>query len=150
MTSRSETADRSTPSPSRRSPAEILRDARTIAVVGASQKEWRPSHTVMRYLLAAGYDVIPVNPHCAGEEILGRRVVASLRDAGRPIDLVDVFRRAEHTPEVAREAVEVGAGALWLQLGIRSEESARIAREAGLAYVEDLCTAVVHRSTARE
>jgi predicted CoA-binding protein len=132
------------------SPGDILRHTRTIALVGASKKEWRPSHGVMRYLLAQGYDVVPVNPLCAGEEILGRRVVGALREIEAPIDLVDVFRRAEHTPAVAREAVEVGAKALWLQLGIRSEESARIARDAGVDYVEDLCTAVVHRSLARE
>jgi predicted CoA-binding protein len=131
-------------------PAEILRGSRTIALVGASAREWRPSHGVMRYLLGQGYDVIPVNPTCAGERILGRDVVASLHEIEEPIDLVDVFRRAEHTPPVAREAVEVGAKALWLQLGIRSEESARIARDAGLQYVEDLCTAVVHGSFARE
>jgi len=104
----------------------------------------------MRYLLGQGYDVIPVNPTCAGERILGRDVVASLHEIEEPIDLVDVFRRPELTPPVAREAVEVGAKALWLQLGIRSEESARIARDGGLQYVEDLCTAVVHGSFARE
>jgi predicted CoA-binding protein len=98
----------------------------------------------MRYLLAQGYDVIPVNPTCAGEEILGRTVVASLAEIERPVDLVDVFRRAEHTPPIAREAVAIGAKALWLQLGITSEESARIARDGGLDYVEDACTAVVH------
>jgi predicted CoA-binding protein len=136
--------------PRARTPAEILGEARTIALVGASRREWRPSHSVLRYLLAAGYDVVPVNPTCAGEEILGRRVVASLREIEGPIDVVDVFRRPEHTPEVAREAVEVGAGALWLQLGIRSPEAARIALAGGLAYVEDLCTAVVHRRSARE
>jgi predicted CoA-binding protein len=130
-------------------PAEILRDSRTIALVGASTKEWRPSHGVMRYLLSQGYDVVPVNPRCAGEEILGRTVVASLREIEQPIDLVDVFRRAEHTAPVAREAVEVGAKALWLQLGIRSEEARRIAEEGGLAYVEDACTAVVHGSDVR-
>jgi predicted CoA-binding protein len=130
-------------------PEELLRESRTIALVGASTKAWRPSHGVMRYLLAQGYRVIPVNPTCAGEEILGERVVASLREIEKPIDLVDVFRRAEHTPEVAREAVAVGARALWLQLGIRSEESERIAREGGLEYVEDRCTAVVHGSLAR-
>jgi predicted CoA-binding protein len=135
---------------SRVSPGDILRRTRTIALVGASKKEWRPSHGVMRYLLGQGYDVVPVNPLCAGEEILGRTVVGSLREIDGPIDLVDVFRRAEHTPEVAREAVDIGAKALWLQLGIRSEESARIARDGGLDYVEDLCTAVVHRSLARE
>jgi predicted CoA-binding protein len=127
-----------------RTPADILRESTTIALVGASSKDWRPSHRVMRYLLAQGYDVIPVNPTCAGEEILGRTVVASLAEIGRPVDLVDVFRRAEHTPPVAREAVAVGAKALWLQLGIRSDESARIAREGRLDYVEDACTAVVH------
>jgi len=132
------------------SPGDILRRTRTIALVGASKKEWRPSHGVMRSLLGQGFDVVPVNPLCAGEEILGRTVVGSLRDVDGPIDLVDVFRRAEHTPEVAQEAVDVGAKALWLQLGIRSEESGRIARDAGLDYVEDLCTAVVHRSLARE
>ena len=132
------------------SPAEILRRARTIALVGASKKEWRPSHGVMRYLLAQGYDVVPVNPLCTGEEILGRRVVGSLREVEGPIDLVDVFRRAEYTPVVAHEAVAVGAKALWLQLGIRADESGDIAREAGPDYVEDLCTAVVHRSLGRE
>ena len=104
----------------------------------------------MRYLLGQGFDVVPVNPLCAGEEILGRTVVGSLREIDAPIDLVDVFRRPEYTPAVAQEAVDVGAKALWLQLGIRSQESARIARDGGLEYVEDLCTAVVHRSLARE
>jgi uncharacterized protein len=132
-----------------RSPAEILRDARTIALVGASPKPDRPSHGVMRYLLAQGYDVIPVRPRDC-DEVLGVPCVTSLHEIDRQIDLVDVFRRAELTPPHAREAVEVGAGALWLQLGIVSEESRRIAEGAGLDYVEDLCTAVVHRYEVRE
>jgi predicted CoA-binding protein len=132
-----------------RTPAEILRDARTIAVVGASPKPDRPSHSVMRYLLAQGYDVIPVRPlDC--DEVLGIPCVPTLADVGRPVDLVDVFRRPEHTPEHAREAVEAGAGALWLQLGIVSAESRRISEDAGLEYVEDLCTAIVHRYEVRE
>jgi len=132
-----------------RTPAEILRDARTIALVGASPKPDRPSHGVMRYLLAQGYDVIPVRP--AGcDEVLGVPCVRTLAEIDRPIDLVDVFRRAEATPQHAEEAVEVGAGALWLQLGIVSAESRRIAEEAGVDYVEDLCTAVVHRYELRE
>jgi uncharacterized protein len=98
----------------------------------------------MRYLLAQGYDVIPVRP-VGCDEVLGIRCARSLHEIDRPIDLVDVFRRAEHTPPHAQEAVEVGAGALWLQLGIVSDESRRIADEAGLDYVEDLCTAIVHR-----
>ena len=126
-----------------RTPAEILRKARTIAVVGASPRAERPSHRVMRYLLARGYDVIPVRPADC-DEVLGVPCVHSLAEIERPIDVVDVFRRAEFTPEVARAAVAAGAGALWLQLGIVSEEARRIAEAAELDYVEDLCTAVVH------
>jgi predicted CoA-binding protein len=131
-----------------RTPAEILRDAKTIALVGASPKPDRPSHSVMRYLLAQGYDVIPVRP-AACDEVLGVPCVRSLVEIDRPIDVVDVFRRADATPPHAQEAVEAGAGALWLQLGIVSAESCRIAEEAGLDYVEDLCTAVVHRYEIR-
>lgn len=132
-----------------RSPAEILRDAKTIALVGASPKPDRPSHSVMRYLLAQGYAVIPVRP-IGCEEVLGVPCVRSLHEIDGPIDLVDVFRRSEATPTHAREAVEVGAGALWLQLGIVSAESRAIAEAAGVDYVEDLCTAVVHRYEVRE
>lgn len=97
----------------------------------------------MRYLLARGYDVIPVRPADC-DEVLGVPCVHSLAEIERPIDVVDVFRRAEFTPEVARAAVAAGAGALWLQLGIVSEEARRVAEAAELDYVEDLCTAVVH------
>ncbi len=132
-----------------RTPAEILRDAKTIALVGASPKADRPSNSVMHYLLRQGYDVIPVRP--AGcDEVLGVACARTLAEIDRPIDLVDVFRRAEFTPAHAREAVEAGAGALWLQLGIVSDESRAIAEAAGLDYVEDLCTAVVHRYEIRE
>ena len=126
-----------------RTPREILADARTIAVVGASPKPWRPSHDVMRYLLEQGYDVIPVRPRDC-DEVLGVPCVASLAEIGEPVDLVDVFRRPEFCADVAREAVAAGAGALWLQLGIVSPKARRIAAEAGLDYVENLCTAVVH------
>ena len=127
-----------------RTPSEILRDARTIAVVGASPRPNRPSHGVMRYLLEHGYRVIPVRPRDC-DEVLGVPCVASLGEIGEPVDLVDVFRRPEFCADVAREAVAAGAGALWLQLGIVSPEARRIALEGGLDYVEDLCTAVVHR-----
>jgi predicted CoA-binding protein len=126
-----------------RTPAEILRDARTIAVVGASPRPDRPSHGVMRYLLEHGYRVIPVRPRDC-DEVLGVPCVASLAEIGEPIDLVDVFRRPEFGADAAREAVAVGAGALWLQLGIVSPEARRIAAQGGLDYVEDLCTAIVH------
>jgi predicted CoA-binding protein len=127
-----------------RSPEQILRETETIALVGASPNPNRPSHGVMRYLLAQGYRVIPVRPlDC--DEVLGIPCVAALADIEEPIDLVDVFRREEAAPEHAREAVDVGARAFWLQLGLRSREARRIVTEAGLDYVEDACTAIVHR-----
>ena len=127
-----------------RSPEQILAEARTIAIVGASPKPWRPSHDVMRYLLDAGYRAIPVRPRGC-DEVLGVPCVSSLAEISEPIDLVDVFRRPEFTPEVARETVAAGAKALWLQSGIVSAEARTIAEEAGIDYVEDACTKVVHR-----
>ena len=129
-----------------RSPAEILSDAKTIALVGASPRPARPSNSVMRYLLDAGYRVIPVRPHV--REIHGVRCVGSLAEIEEPIDLVDVFRRADACPGVAREAVEADARAVWLQLGLVSVEARRIAEDAGLEYVENECTAIVHAAFA--
>jgi uncharacterized protein len=127
-----------------RSPQEILADARTIAVVGASPKPERPSNQVMRYLLDAGYRVIPVRPlDC--DEVHGVPCVATLAEVDEPIDLVDVFRRPEFCAGHAREAVDVGAGALWLQVGIESVEAREGAEAAGIDYVENACTMVVHR-----
>jgi predicted CoA-binding protein len=126
-----------------RTPEEILRDASTIAVVGASPNPARTSHRVMRYLQRAGYRCIPVNPHA--DEVLGERCYATLADLDEPIDLVDVFRRAEYCADLAREAAASGAPALWLQLGIRSAEAQDVAEKSGMDYVEDACTAVVHR-----
>ena len=130
-----------------RTPAEILADARTIALVGASPRPGRPSNSVMGYLLGEGYHVIPVRP-VGPAEILGQRRVASLAEVDEPIDIVDVFRRSEFCPDVARQAVDARAGALWLQLGIVSAEARAIAEAAGLDYVEDHCTAIVHRQIA--
>jgi predicted CoA-binding protein len=125
-----------------REAVEILRETRTIAVVGASADPSRPSHDVMRYLLDAGYRCIPVNPAC--DEVLGVPAAGSLAEIGEPVDLVDVFRRPEFCAGHAREAVEAGASALWLQLGIVSADARRIAEDAGLDYVENACTKVVH------
>jgi uncharacterized protein len=127
-----------------RTPAEILSEAHTIALVGASPNPSRPSHQVMRYLLGVGYRVIPVRPLVP--EVLGVSCVASLAEIDEPIDLVDVFRRAEFCLQVAEDAVAAGAGALWLQLGIVSPEARTIAEAARLDYVENECTAIVHRS----
>jgi uncharacterized protein len=125
-----------------RTPAQILSEAKTIALVGASPRPERPSHGVMRYLLSQGYRVIPVRPH--RREVLGIRCVASLAEIEERIDIVDVFRRPEFCPGVAKEAVAAGAKALWLQLGIVSPEARRIAEEARLDYVENACMAVTH------
>jgi uncharacterized protein len=131
-----------------RSPGEILAEGRTIALVGASPKPWRPSHRVMRYLLEQGYRVIPVRP-AGPPEILGVPRVASLAEIDEPVDVVDVFRRAEFCPGIAEEAAATGAAALWLQLGIVSQEARAIAERAGMDYVEDACTAIVHRQLAQ-
>jgi uncharacterized protein len=128
-----------------RTPEQILREAKTIAIVGASPDPGRPSHGVMRYLLRVGYRVLPVNPAACPGAILGVPCVRSLAELDEPVDLVDVFRRPEYCADVARDAVAIGAPALWLQLGIRSADARRVAEEAGLDYVEDACTAVVHR-----
>ena len=122
---------------------DILTTVRTIAVVGASPRPHRPSHGVMRYLLHHGYRVIPVRPQRT--EVLGVPCVASLAEIEEPIDLVDVFRNEAAAAGHAREAVEAGAKAFWLQLDLRSPEARAICEEAGLDYVEDECTAIVHR-----
>ncbi len=127
-----------------RTPEEILRDARTVAVVGASPRPWRPSHGVFRYLLEQGYRAVPVRPGDC-EDVLSVPCVRSLAEIEGPIDLVDVFRRPEFCPAVAREAVAAGARALWLQQGIVSAEARQIAETAGLDYVEDACAMVVHK-----
>ena len=129
--------------------AELLLSARRIAVVGASSNPIRPSYGVFRTLVAAGYDCVPVNPN--ETEVAGVAAVATLAEAaaGGPIDIVDVFRRSELTEDVAREAVAIGARALWLQLGVVNLEAARIAADGGLAVVMDRCTAIDLRRLAR-
>jgi predicted CoA-binding protein len=119
---------------------ELLDRARTIAVVGASSKPDRPSNGVFGRLLAAGYRVIPVNP--AEREVHGQKAYPSLEAIGEPVDIVDVFRRPEDTPPLAGEAAAVGAKVLWLQSGVVNDETARLAREAGLTIVMDRCIAV--------
>jgi predicted CoA-binding protein len=126
---------------------ELLRRSRRIAMVGASPDPGRPSHGVMRYLQHHGYEVVPVNP--MAREVLGVRSARTLDEAvadSGPFDIVDVFRRPEHTPMVARSAVATGARCLWMQLGVVNWDAARIAHDAGLAVVMDRCTAMDHRS----
>ena len=114
----------------------------TIAVVGLSPKAERPSHGVARYLLAQGYCIIPVNP--AHEEILGLKCYPSLKEVPEPVEVVDVFRRAEHAVPMAEEAIAVGAKAFWLQLGIVNDEAVRLAEEAGLLAVQNRCIKIEH------
>ena len=123
---------------------ELLGTARVIAVVGLSANPDRPSNQVAWYLHHQGYELYGVNPLCDRAEVFGVPMVASLDQVPKPIDVVDVFRRAEHTPEVARQAVAVGARAFWLQLGISSPEARATAEGGGLAYVEDRCMKVEH------
>ena len=123
---------------------ELLASSKVIAVVGLSPNADRPSNQVAWYLHHQGYELYGVNPVCEDAEVFGVPVLASLDDVPKPIDIVDVFRRAEYTPEVARAAVAVGARALWLQLGIHNDEARAIAEAGGLAYVEDHCIKVEH------
>jgi uncharacterized protein len=126
----------------------ILTSYRTIAMVGLSSNYYNASSFAAVYLDANGYDIVPVNPAQAGKrEILGRPVHGTLREAsaqGHRIEIVDVFRPSPEVPEIAREAVEVGARVLWMQLGVVSPEAAALAREAGLEVVMDRCCKIEH------
>jgi hypothetical protein len=117
--------------------ATILKEVKTIAMVGASPDPTKFSYGVLRVLHETGYDMIPVNP--AGGEIRGLRVYASLAAIDRPVDMVQVFRRSEKLPKIAREAIQIGAKVLWAQLGVRSDEAARLAEAAGLKVVMNRC-----------
>jgi predicted CoA-binding protein len=122
----------------------LLRSAKIIAVVGLSPDPYRPSHDIAAYLDRQGYKVFGVNPESDVDEVFGVPILDSLDQVPGPIDIVDVFRRPEYTPDAARAAVAAGARALWLQLGIRNPEARAIAEAGGLAYVEDRCIKVEH------
>ena len=123
----------------------ILRDYDTITVVGASVDPAKAAHDVPAYMQHRGWRIIPVNPHA--DDILGEPVYRTLADVPEQVGLVDVFRPAEFTPDIARQAVAAGATALWLQLGIRSAEAREIAEAAGLLFVEDRCLIIEQRRT---
>jgi len=120
----------------------LLESARTIAVVGLSPRPERPSNQVARYLIAAGYRVIPVNP--AHAEILGLPCYPDLRAIPEPVDIVDCFRRSDEIEAIAEDAVAIGAKVLWLQLGVVNEAAAAVAARAGLAVVMDRCIKIDH------
>jgi uncharacterized protein len=123
--------------------ARIYAETRTIAVVGASQDPAKPAHKIPRYLQEQGYRILPVNPR--GGELLGEPVARSLTEIDEPVDVVDVFRPAAEAPQVARDAVGVGAKVLWLQQGIVSDEARQVAEAAGLTVVMDRCLGDTHR-----
>lgn len=134
--------------------AEILRNTRTIAVVGLSSKRFRPSYGVAEYLQSVGYRIIPVNPNetvadapkalwrrC---EVLGEKAYARLEDVPEKIDIVNIFRRSEHVPEIVESAIRIGAKAVWMQEGVIHPEAAERARQAGLIVVMDRCILKEH------
>jgi predicted CoA-binding protein len=121
----------------------ILGDARTVAVVGLSSNRSRESFQIARYLQEKGYRVIPVNPK--ESEVLGETAYPSLVDVPHRVDAVDVFRRAEETPEIARQAVKIGAKVLWLQTDIVNDEARRIGEDAGLTVIMGVCIRSAHR-----
>ena len=127
---------------------ELLRNYKTIAVVGLSSNPMRPSHGVTEYMQGAGYRIIPVNPN--ETTVLGEKSYARLEDVPEKIDIVNVFRRAEEVPPVVESAIRIGAKAIWMQLGIENEEAAEKARAAGLVVIEDACILVEHRRRAGE
>jgi predicted CoA-binding protein len=121
----------------------ILRSTKTIAMVGASSNDMRPSYFAMKYLLDKGFLIRPVNPGLAGKEILGQPVYASLKDVPAPIDTVDIFRASDAAPGIVREALaekdRLQLKTVWMQLGVVNEEAAELAREAGLTVIMDRC-----------
>jgi predicted CoA-binding protein len=121
----------------------ILRSTKVIAMVGASGNEMRPSYFAMKYLLAKGFVIHPINPGMFGKDILGQKVYASLRDVPAPVDMVDIFRTPDVAPAIVREALEetdrLGIKTIWMQLGVVSEEAAALATAAGLNVVMDRC-----------
>lgn len=119
--------------------ATILKEVKTIAMVGASPDKTKFSYGVLRVLHETGYDMVPVNPRDGLEEIRGIPVYPTLKDIERPVDMVQVFRASEAALDIAKEAIDIGAKVLWLQLGVRNDEAAKLAEDAGLKVVMDRC-----------
>ncbi len=126
----------------------ILKDSRTVAVVGLSPKQHRDSHEVAKYLQDQGYRIIPVNPKA--EEVLNEKCYPDLESVPDKIDVVDIFRRSEDVPPIVDQAICIGASTVWMQLGIVNEEAAAKAEAAGLNVIMDRCTLVEHKRLVRE
>ena len=130
----------------------ILNTAKTIAMVGVSANTSRPSYFAFKYLLGRGYRVIPVNPGLAGQDLLGERVYASLADIPEPVDMVDVFRASQYLPDIVEQTLRMQPrpGVLWMQLGIRNDEAARIAEANGIKVVMDRCPKIEYGRLSSE
>ena len=126
---------------------EILKSSKTIAIVGLSSNKFRPSYGVAKYLQAAGYRIIPVNPQ--ETEVLGQKSYARLEDVPEKIDAVDIFRRPEYVPDIAESAIRLGVRAVWMQEGVINPEAAEKARQAGLLVVMDHCMLKEHGKRSR-
>ncbi len=120
----------------------ILKQTRTLAIVGLSANWYRPSFFAAKYMQEHGYRIIPVNP--AYEEVLGEKCYPSLKEIPEQIDMVDCFRKSEDIEPIAKQAIEIGAKVLWMQLGVMNEKAARMARDAGLEVVQDRCVKIEH------
>ena len=125
----------------------ILQEAKTIAIVGASQKPWRDSNSIMQFLIDMGYTVFPVNP--AYTEVLGVPCHASIKDIPEPVDIVDIFRNSEFVIPIVHDAIAARAKTIWMQLGVVNETAAKLAHDAGLSVIMDKCIAVEYRSHMR-
>lgn len=126
---------------------DILRRTKTIAMVGVSMNPVRPSYYVARYLDLKGFDIIPVNPRHAGEQIFGKTVVGALTDIDRPVDMVDIFRRSEAVPPIVDEALEHldGLKTIWMQIGVEHPEAAAVAEAAGLTVIQNRCPKIEYQ-----
>ena len=122
--------------------AQLLLQAKRIALVGASAKPERPSHRVMQFLLGEGYEILPINPGLAGQKLLGQQVYASLTDLPTRVDMADIFRDAASLPEVTQDVVAAGVPVMWTQLGVVHSEAEQAASDAGLQLVVDRCPAI--------
>jgi predicted CoA-binding protein len=128
----------------------ILGEVRTIAMVGASPDWNRPSYFAMKYLQIKGYRVIPVNPKAAGQEILGERVYATLKEIPDKVDMVDIFRASSAVPPIVEDAIAIGANVVWMQIGVRHDEAARRAEAAGLTVIMNRCPKIEYGRLNRE
>lgn len=129
---------------------DILNSHKSFAIVGASANTVRPSYFVVKYLLDKGYQVLPVNPGKAGQELLGQKVFASLQEIEQPVDVVDIFRNSEAALGITKEAIEIGAKVVWMQLGVRNVEAAALAEAAGLKVVMNRCPKIEYARLSGE